>query len=112
MEFSNLGAHCYLCNQQDFLPLKCDKCGNNFCKNHINEHSCIKQNIVSNEEIIVIKKRRYKCKFCQKKLNKYLLIRCKYCNFRFCARHINHDCSLFTKNQDDSKTKLKKCIIT
>ena len=90
MEFSNLGANCYKCNQLDFLPFRCINCGNNFCKNHINQHSCQEQKYVSNIDIPV-KKKVSKCKFCRKKVNKYLLIKCKNCNYKFCTSHINHD---------------------
>ncbi|KAL8175365.1 UNVERIFIED_CONTAM: zinc finger, AN1-type domain [Gekko kuhli] len=37
MEFPDLGEHCSerTCKQLDFLPLKCDACGEIFCKDHI-----------------------------------------------------------------------------
>uniref|UniRef100_A0A8C3LQ62 Zinc finger AN1-type containing 2A n=1 Tax=Chrysolophus pictus TaxID=9089 RepID=A0A8C3LQ62_CHRPC len=44
MELPWLGRHCSerTCRQLDFLPLKCDACGEVFCKDHIRyeEHSC------------------------------------------------------------------------
>lgn len=46
MEFPDLGKHCFEknCNMLDFLPMKCDACGNVFCKDHIHyaKHSCEK----------------------------------------------------------------------
>ncbi|XP_034987218.2 AN1-type zinc finger protein 2A isoform X2 [Zootoca vivipara] len=44
MEFPDLGEHCSekTCKQLDFLPLKCDACGEVFCKDHFayNQHRC------------------------------------------------------------------------
>lgn len=44
MELPNLGESCHetSCKQLDFLPMKCDSCGNIFCRDHIhyNTHSC------------------------------------------------------------------------
>ena len=36
MEFASLGAHCAHpgCNQQDFLPFKCEDCGASYCLDH------------------------------------------------------------------------------
>ncbi|CAG9324885.1 unnamed protein product [Blepharisma stoltei] len=47
MEFANLGAHCAHpgCNQQDFLPFKCDLCRLDFCQYHrsLTEHRCTRE---------------------------------------------------------------------
>ncbi|KAL9835752.1 LOW QUALITY PROTEIN: AN1-type zinc finger protein 2A [Geothlypis trichas] len=44
MELPWLGEHCSerSCKQLDFLPLKCDACGEVFCKDHIryDDHKC------------------------------------------------------------------------
>nr|XP_023510859.1 AN1-type zinc finger protein 2A isoform X2 [Equus caballus] len=44
MEFPDLGKHCSekTCNQLDFLPLKCDACKQDFCKDHFTytAHKC------------------------------------------------------------------------
>ncbi|XP_071427234.1 AN1-type zinc finger protein 2A isoform X1 [Pithys albifrons albifrons] len=44
MELPWLGEHCSerACKQLDFLPLKCDACGEVFCKDHIryDDHKC------------------------------------------------------------------------
>jgi len=44
MEFPELGTNCSQsdCNQLDFLPVKCDACGNKFCSQHwqYQAHSC------------------------------------------------------------------------
>ena len=39
MEFSNLGKHCYICKQQDFLPFFCNYCKQHYCLEHRN-HDC------------------------------------------------------------------------
>lgn len=44
MEFPDLGKHCSeeTCKQLDFLPLKCDACKRDFCKDHFTcaAHKC------------------------------------------------------------------------
>ncbi|XP_040430646.1 AN1-type zinc finger protein 2A isoform X3 [Cygnus olor] len=44
MELPELGRHCAerACRRLDFLPLKCDACGEVFCKDHIryDDHKC------------------------------------------------------------------------
>uniref|UniRef100_I3N9K1 Zinc finger AN1-type containing 2A n=3 Tax=Marmotini TaxID=337730 RepID=I3N9K1_ICTTR len=44
MEFPDLGKHCSekTCKQLDFLPLKCDACNQDFCKDHFTYagHKC------------------------------------------------------------------------
>ncbi|XP_053671860.1 AN1-type zinc finger protein 2A [Anopheles nili] len=44
MEFPNLGKHCtdQYCNKLDFLPMKCDACGDIFCSDHFSykDHAC------------------------------------------------------------------------
>lgn len=44
MEFPDLGASCHdkSCKQLDFLPMKCDACGEIFCRDHIHysSHNC------------------------------------------------------------------------
>ncbi|XP_054429372.1 AN1-type zinc finger protein 2A isoform X1 [Pteronotus mesoamericanus] len=44
MEFPDLGKHCSekACKQLDFLPLKCDMCEQDFCKDHFayGAHKC------------------------------------------------------------------------
>lgn len=45
MEFSHVGGHCEMegCNQQDFLPFKCNLCSKNLCLLHRSAvaHSCV-----------------------------------------------------------------------
>ena len=45
MDFSHVGGHCEMigCNQQDFLPFKCNLCGKNLCLLHRSNvaHSCV-----------------------------------------------------------------------
>ncbi|KAG0673678.1 hypothetical protein C6P40_003346 [Pichia californica] len=40
----DIGEHCIICRQLDFLPFECHKCGKSFCNNHrieFNNHECI-----------------------------------------------------------------------
>lgn len=40
----DIGEHCSICRQLDFLPFNCEKCGKSFCSNHRNDynlHKCI-----------------------------------------------------------------------
>ena len=44
MEFAELGKHCSMprCAQQDFLPFKCENCGEIYCADHRrpDDHKC------------------------------------------------------------------------
>jgi len=42
MEFPNLGKHCEICKQLDFLPFKCDLCKKYYCLDHrsYEKHKC------------------------------------------------------------------------
>ena len=46
MKYENIGAHCSLaeCHRKDFLPFKCEKCGQIFCLEHrtCDSHKCKK----------------------------------------------------------------------
>ncbi len=86
MEFCDLGAHCYYCNMQDFLPIICEYCNNNFCKNHINAetHQC--KNIPQKK--IIKKKKQKKTYCCVKKCKEsVILIKCLKCNQLVCTNH-------------------------
>lgn len=60
MEFDHLGKRCFLCNQQDFLPIECDLCNKFFCMEHssIDSHQC--PNFQPNYVIREKKKKRKK----------------------------------------------------
>jgi len=44
MEFTefDLGARCHHCKRHDYLPLRCQSCGENFCQKHfhVDVHNC------------------------------------------------------------------------
>ncbi|CAN6602911.1 CDC48-associated ubiquitin-like/zinc finger protein 1 [Trichomonascus vanleenenianus] len=44
----NIGSHCHLCNNIDFLPFTCDECGFNFCQTHRvpESHGCKRKEVV------------------------------------------------------------------
>lgn len=91
MEFSNLGKHCFICRQQDFLPFFCNFCEKYYCLEHRN-HDC---NIPSKN---IPKKSKPKnlnrCQQCRKKV--LVPIICQTCQRKSCIQHRFHDCN--TKN--------------
>lgn len=36
-----IGKHCRECGQLDFLPVECNRCKGQFCKDHFSEHRCL-----------------------------------------------------------------------
>ena len=60
MEFSNIGKHCEICQQRDFLPIKCNTCGRYFCKDHMahDNHDCYENFINKKTDNIPEKKKR------------------------------------------------------
>lgn len=118
-DLQSIGKHCSLdsCNRVDFLPLKCDFCEKNFCRDHsgITAHSCPKYDkkvdgTSSNLEPIIL----YKCSL-ENCTNQKEIVRviCEFCGNDFCMKHrlqIDHNCSkLPDKSQSDNqKAKEKK----
>lgn len=93
MEFDNLGAHCYTCKRQDYLPWECDTCKQKFCKLHIKNHTCLKTK--SNKKKKKSKSKRLKCHLCKKKNDPVLSMNCKQCHNIFCIKHRHpevHNC--------------------
>ena len=130
MEFSDLGARCSMkeCNQQDYLPFKCNLCNKFYCLNHksYDQHNCIEYNAKSNNRINeknIIKKKINRCHVCNKK--DLFELKCSKCNKYICLEHRyqeNHDCFIHKKNIniEDKKITTKnhkpdsafgKCII-
>ena len=91
MEFSNVGKHCYICKQQDFLPFFCNFCEQYYCLKHRN-HDC---NIpVENIPKKSKTKNLNRCQQCRKKV--LVPIICQTCQRKSCISHRFHDCN--TKN--------------
>ncbi|XP_025939024.1 AN1-type zinc finger protein 2A isoform X3 [Apteryx rowi] len=90
MELPDLGGPCSepACRRWDFLPLKCDACGEVFCKDHIryDDHKCRS----AYKKIFTNKCLKPGCK--RKELIKVV---CEECNGNFCIKHrhpLDHDC--------------------
>ncbi|XP_054429449.1 AN1-type zinc finger protein 2A isoform X2 [Pteronotus mesoamericanus] len=90
MEFPDLGKHCSekACKQLDFLPLKCDMCEQDFCKDHFayGAHKC---------PFAFKKIFTYRCskEGCKKK--EMLPVACDQCRGNFCIKHrhpLDHSC--------------------
>ena len=66
MEFAHVGSHCFLdgCKQQDFLPFKCEFCGDTHCADHRrpDDHQCRKGGPVDDNYVIL-------CPMCQASLH-------------------------------------------
>ena len=90
MEFCDLGEHCYFCNMQDFLPMVCEYCKYDFCKEHINTelHEC--QSIPKKK--VIKKKKEAKIFCCSKKCKEsVILITCSACKQLVCTSHRYQD---------------------
>ena len=99
MEFSDLGKHCKLCKQQDFLPFMCDHCNEWFCKDHRTEtdHQCPVMNSKNIETTKTKVKKSKKCIKCKEP--QLVPYRCTDCNKIVCMIHRysdNHNCVLKT----------------
>ncbi|KAL4695997.1 hypothetical protein H8958_011801 [Nasalis larvatus] len=90
MEFPDLGKHCSekTCKQLDFLPVKCDACKQDFCKDHFTyaAHKCP----FAFQKIFT-----YRCskEGCKKK--EMLQMACAQCHSNFCIQHrhpLDHSC--------------------
>ncbi|GAB0196580.1 AN1-type zinc finger protein 2A [Grus japonensis] len=117
MEFPGLGEHCSerSCKQLDFLPLKCDACGEVFCKDHIryDDHKCSSAYKKKGEipDIVVGAHMDKDCKYnpaqqkqkiftnkCLKpgcKRKEMMKVTCEQCGGNFCIKHrhpLDHDC--------------------
>uniref|UniRef100_A0A2K6PUC4 Zinc finger AN1-type containing 2A n=1 Tax=Rhinopithecus roxellana TaxID=61622 RepID=A0A2K6PUC4_RHIRO len=113
MEFPDLGKHCSekTCKQLDFLPVKCDACKQDFCKDHFTyaAHKCpfAFQKVIHSFETLSPKKERlvevtllsqiftYRCskEGCKKK--EMLQMACAQCHSNFCIQHrhpLDHSC--------------------
>jgi hypothetical protein len=40
MDEGEIGAHCAKCGRRDFLPIRCDACHGDFCKDCVTGHAC------------------------------------------------------------------------
>ena len=101
MEFYDLGAICFVCNRQDYLPWKCNLCNKQFCKNHIKDHKCINKISKKQKKQKKIRRKMVKCNLCKKKVAPLLSINCSYCYNQYCIPHRQpeiHNCKGLHKN--------------
>lgn len=118
-DITTIGQHCSFeaCNRLDFLPVKCELCRLNYCKEHYSfiSHKCIKyeekneQNLtkVSNSSRINF----YDCTFEDCRQREMVEVVCEFCAKRFCMKHrlqIDHKCSKLESNLTDLKPKEAK----
>lgn len=107
----HVGAKCFECKRQDFLPFQCKHCGMQFCIEHRypDQHGCCS---VTNQKCRkVIKKKspptNYKtCTECNKPV--LLIIKCPTCDKNFCLKHRNsldHTCK-----KKPTKPEKAKCL--
>lgn len=66
MEFAHVGAHCAFkgCNQQDFLPFRCEFCKDIHCADHrrADDHKCREGGPIDDNYVII-------CPICQHHLS-------------------------------------------
>ncbi|XP_012878903.1 PREDICTED: AN1-type zinc finger protein 2A isoform X2 [Dipodomys ordii] len=91
MEFPDLGKHCSekTCKQLDFLPLKCDACKQDFCKDHFTcaTHTC---------PFAFKKVFAHRCSRAGCRRKEMLQLLCVQCQRNFCIQHrhpLDHSCS-------------------
>jgi len=133
MEFSDLGEQCRICQERDFLPIKCVDCNFYFCKDHHlkQSHDCTKKSIPTNSNnYIKSNEKNERCNVKKCRGNMIYGYDCNECNNRYCLIHRHHfehqnlDCrnnqinsainvnhSTRLQQSNDYSKKNKKCII-
>jgi len=118
MEFSDLGKHCELCRQLDYLPIQCNLCKKFYCKLHssYSNHNCIKfekkkKKKKNNKSIY-----NYNCTYLNCKKKEIIKFECKFCRKNFCINHRLpelHYClnlnNLNEKKENNFKKKKNNC---
>ena len=91
MEFGDLGKHCHICKQIDFLPFFCEDCQHYYCLDH-RDHGCLdkKQKIVKKRKKIKIK---HKCSYTSCSEKYIETYKCKKCHQYYCLVHRFHGCN-------------------
>jgi len=90
MEFPDLGQHCHICRQLDFLPFVCYDCKGVFCLEH-KSHDCTKKKDIC-IDLINIKKKKTALKCPVKRCKDRSLVEypCKQCQKHYCVKHRFH----------------------
>jgi predicted nucleic acid binding AN1-type Zn finger protein len=105
----DIGAICFECKRQDFLPFQCKFCKEQFCINHryTDQHACgyklnqcreVPKEKQSKKKI----EDRHKCFQC--KQYTLLQIRCPTCGNNFCLKHRNSLDHVCKKKQKQNKS--------
>ena len=90
MEFSELGEHCKVCREKDFLPIKCMTCQFYFCKNH-KFHGCESTTISTKVTVNAnANDKKDRCNIFKCRNNMIYGTKCNDCQYRYCLEHRHH----------------------
>lgn len=97
MELPHIGQHCFVCNKNDYLPVRCSYCDKLLCLEHKSNHSdCpLNEKTFHLDYIEPVTSIREPCFFCKKPFMKLKLVECNQCRKSFCLNHRHqneHDC--------------------
>lgn len=92
----DIGQHCNFnqCNRFDYLPVRCEKCLSNFCRDHssLTAHNCPKW--IKNDDDKLIEPvtfnsavNAFMCQLDQCKVKEIIEFRCEFCKLNFCKLH-------------------------
>jgi len=105
MELPTLGKNCMRedCNDLDFLPIKCQYCGDYFCAKHFLpvDHFC-KSYDTSSKPTVSAKIEKYFCTVPGCNKSELAPVSCNYCFIVICLSHRHqqdHNCSQYTPPQ-------------
>lgn len=113
MELPELGAHCQVCNRNDYLPFKCTYCSKMVCLEHKSNHfDCPinKQTFDSSSNLnsnnTLPESLKEVCQVCKSPFLKVELVLCNHCSKNYCLSHRHqhqHDCPSIETERDLSK---------
>lgn len=130
-----IGDHCNfeLCNRLDFLPVKCDFCRFNYCKDHyrfenkvlilnnfkffflfsITSHNCSKYEKPNEKESVIFKSavNAFICSLNECASKDVIEFLCEFCKLNFCMKHrlqIDHLCANMPKPIETTKKEVKE----
>lgn len=118
-DLTTIGQHCSFesCNRLDFLPVKCELCHLNYCKEHysFSSHNCTKYQEKNEQNLTKIsgncRINFYNCTFEDCKQREMVEVICEFCTKRLCMKHrlqIDHTCSKLESNLTNLKPKSTK----
>ncbi|RNA33684.1 AN1-type zinc finger 1 [Brachionus plicatilis] len=118
-DVSTIGKHCSFesCNRLDFLPVKCELCHFNYCKEHYSfeSHQCAKYEEKNKQNLTKVagssRIKFYDCTFEECKQKEMVQVICEFCDKRLCMKHrlqIDHKCPKLDSNLVDLRPKEAK----